>query len=373
MDKVRIGIIGMGNMGSSHSEYLIKKEVPCAKLTAVCDIDNEKLKKFGEKYGQSIKKFVDADDLMSSGLVDGVIIANYHYDHPTYAIKALENRLHVLIEKPAGVYTNQVEEMNIKAEASNRVFGIMLNQRTDPLYRKLRDLIKSGELGEIKRSNWIITDWYRPQSYYDSSDWRATWAKEGGGVLINQCPHQLDLWQWICGMPKKIRAFGRLGKYHDIEVEDDITIYAEYENKATGLFIATTGESPGTNRFEIAGDMGKLVREDDKLTFWRLRVSERQYNNDFKGSFGKPEVWKADIPITGENEQHKGITKNWVDAILNGTPLLARGQEGIYGLQISNAAYLSSWTNKMVALPVDGDLYYEKLKEKIDSTKKAGS
>ena len=210
--------------------------------------------------------------------IDAVIIATPHYSHPDLAKKALEKGIHVLIEKPAGVFTKNVLEMNEAAKASGKVFGIMYNQRANPLYQKIRDLIQSGQLGEIKRTNWIITDSYRSQSYYDSSKWRATWKGEGGGVLLNQALHQLDLWQWTTGlMPKKVRALSGLGKYHEIEVEDDVTAYVEYENGATGVFITSTGEAPGTNRFEIVGDLGKLVLENEELTFYRLTQSEREF------------------------------------------------------------------------------------------------
>jgi len=263
--------------------------------------------------------------------------------------------------------------MNEVAQKSGKVFGIMYNQRTNPVYQKLRDLIKSGELGEIKRIIWIITNWYRSQSYYDSGGWRATWAGEGGGVLINQCPHNLDLWQWICGMPKRVRGFCYYGKYHDIEVEDDVTAYMEYENGATGLFITTTGEAPGTNRWEISGDRGKIVVEDGKLTFWRLRVPERQFNREYKGGFGAPECWKCEVPTPGTETAHRGITANWVNAILKGTPLLAPGVEGINGLTISNAIHLSSWLDEWVEIPFDEDLFYEKLKERIQTSRFKGN
>lgn len=244
----------------------------------------------------------------------------------------------------------------------------MYNQRTNPVYQKLKDLIDSGELGELKRSIWIITNWYRSQSYYDAGGWRATWSGEGGGVLLNQDPHQLDLWQWICGMPTKVRAFMSYGKYHNIEVEDDVTAYVEYANGATGLFVTTTGEAPGTNRLEVTGDRGKIVIEDDKLTFWRLRMPERKFNSEYKGGFGSPECWKCEIPTPGENTQHVGIINNWVDAILNGTELLAPGIEGIKGLTISNAMHLSAWTDLSVELPLNEELFFEKLKTRIDNS-----
>lgn len=270
----------------------------------------------------------------------------------------------------AGVYTKAVKQMNEAAAKSDRKFGIMYNQRTNPLYQKLRDLIQSGELGEIRRTNWIITNWYRSQSYYNSGGWRATWAGEGGGVLLNQDPHQLDLWQWTTGMmPKRIRAFCHFGKYRNIEVEDDVTAYVEYENGATGLFITTTGEAPGTNRFEITGDHGKIVVEDGKLTFWRLRTPEPQFNAEFTGGFGSPECWKCEIPVEeGGGEQHKGILRNFTNAILHDEKLLAPGEEGIHGLTLSNGMYLSAWTDDWVELPIDEDLFYEKLMEKVENS-----
>ncbi|WP_163194628.1 Gfo/Idh/MocA family protein [Clostridium thermarum] len=368
MNKVRIGIIGIGNMGSKHAEYLIKGEVKGAELTAVCDVSPKRLEWARENLGEGVKLFDNPMDLMDLGEVDAVLIATPHYDHPPLAIEGFNHGLHVLIEKPAGVYTKQVREMNKAALKSDRVFGIMFNQRTNPLYQKLKDLIDSGELGDIKRTVWIITNWYRSQSYYNSGGWRATWAGEGGGVLLNQDPHQLDLWQWICGMPKRVRAFCSFGKYHDIEVEDDVTAYVEYENGATGLFVTSTGEAPGTNRLEISGNNGKIVLEDDKLTFWRLRESERDFNKRYTGGFGEPECWKIDIPIHGKSTWHKGITQNFVDAILKGSKLLAPGIEGIKGLEISNAMHLSAWTDSWADIPVNEDLFYDLLQERIEKS-----
>lgn len=365
MENVRIGIIGVGTMGGAHALYLQDGAIKGARLTAVMENSEERLKWLEENLHEEIQVFTDEDTFFRSGLVDAVIIATPHYYHSQVAIKAFEYGLHVLCEKPAGVYTKQVRQMNEAAEKSGKVFSMMYNQRTNPLYKKLRDLIQSGELGEIRRINWIITNWYRSQSYYNSGGWRATWAGEGGGVLINQCPHQLDLWQWMTGMmPKRIRAFCYFGKHRDIEVEDDVTAFAEYENGATGVFITTTGEAPGTNRLEIAGDRGKVVVEDGNLEFWRLRVPEPEFNREYKGGFGSPECWKVEVPIEGKETAHRGITQNFIDAIQRGTPLIAPGTEGINGLTLSNAMHLSTWLNDWVELPIDEDLYYKQLQER---------
>ncbi|WP_340401569.1 Gfo/Idh/MocA family oxidoreductase [Paenibacillus sp. FSL H8-0079] len=373
MSIVRVAVIGIGNMGASHARTLVAGEVPGAELVAVCDVRREMESWVSSHLPATVTYWQEAEQMMASGTIDAVIIATPHYDHPEQAIQAFQHGLHVMIEKPAGVYTKQVRKMNEAAAASGKVFSMMYNQRTNPLYIKLRDLIASGELGEVRRTNWIITNWYRSQSYYDSGGWRATWAGEGGGVLINQDPHQLDLWQWTIGMmPVRMRAFCSFGKYRNIEVEDDVTAYVEYENGATGVFVTTTGEAPGTNRFEVNGDRGKIVIEDGKLTFWRLRESEPEFNQRFTGGFGQPECWKCEIPITGVETGHPGLIRNWVDAIRTGAPLIAPGEDGIHGLTLSNAMLLSTWMDNWVDLPIDEDLFYEHLQERIagSTTKK---
>jgi len=370
MSKVRLGIIGLGGMGTYHANYLVGGEVPDAELVAVCDTNPERLAFARENYGDDVRRFEDADALFAAKTVDAVLIATPHYQHPPLAVKAFKAGLHVLSEKPAGVYTKQVREMNEAAAASGKVFAMMFNLRTYPVYRKLKELVDSGELGEIQRTNWIITSWYRPQSYYDSGGWRATWAGEGGGVLLNQCPHNLDTWQWICGMPKRVRAFCSFGKFHEIEVEDDVTAYVEYANGATGVFVTTTGDCPGTNRLEIAGDRGKVVVENDRLDFWRTRVPISRFNREYTGGFGEPEYWKCDVPVApAEGACHQVITRSFVRAILDGTEPVARGEEGIHSLELANAMLLSAWTDSVVELPLDEDLYHAKLTEKIESSK----
>ena len=368
MEVVRIGIIGLGNMGNFHIEYLVGNEIPGAELKAVCDVDPDQLARAKSLAGDGVSTYGSVDELLAKAAIDAVIIATPHYDHPPLAIKAFGRGLHVLCEKPAGVYTRQVREMNTAAEKSGLVFGLMFNQRTLGEHRKLKELVSSGELGELRRTNYIITNWFRAQSYYDSGGWRATWSGEGGGVLANQCPHNLDLWQWICGMPVRIRAFCGFGKYHDIEVEDDVTAYAEYENGATGVFITTTGESPGTNRMEITGDNGKVVMEEGRITFWRNRTPADVFNREWKGGFGSPETWKCEIPFRAGGEEHRGITRDWVRAILEGTPLIAPGVEGIRGVELANAMLLSAWQDDWVDIPVDEALYYEKLQERVRSS-----
>lgn len=359
MDKLRLGIIGMGNMGSGHLGYYLNGESPRVEITAFADIDPEKLKRASERL-PSAAEFDSADKLIESGLVDAVLIAVLHYDHPTIAIKAFEHGLHVLTEKPVGVYTRQVREMNEAAKKSGKAFGIMFNQRTNPIFARAREIVKSGQLGDTKRLVWVVTNWYRTQAYYDSGSWRATWNGEGGGVLLNQAPHNLDLWQWIFGVPKRVRAFCSVGKYHDIGVEDDVTIYGEYENGAVATFITTTGEAPGTNRLEISGTKGKIVIEDGKLKWWRLKEDERVICFECKNGFVQPECDYEEFTAPAP-DGHPEVLNNFAEHILDGTPLLAPGEEGLDSLSISNAAYVSSWTDSWAEIPVAEDLFEKHL------------
>ena len=348
--KVRMGVVGFGNMGTIHVANLYNGMVPNMEVTAVCDIAEPRRKSIKRKY-PDLPVFDNAEDMFKSGLCDSVLIAVPHYDHVPLAITAFGYGLNVLIEKPAGVYTKQVKEMNEIAKKSGKVFGIMYNQRTNPVYKKTKELIERGELGHIKRITWIITDWYRPQLYHDSSTWRSTWATEGGGALINQNPHQIDLWQWMFGMPDRIYSRASFGKYYDIEVEDDVMAYFEYDNGTTGEYITSTGEYPGTNRLEIACDMGKIVIENNKLMFYRNIYSEREHNKRLTKPFEKLENWACEIPVDfSGGEQHIGILKNYANAVLRGTELLAKGEDGILGLTISNAIHLSAWTGKTIDL-----------------------
>ena len=369
MEQVRLGIIGIGGMGTNHVHSILEGKVPQIRLTAVADIRESRLEWARENLPAEVQVFNDGKKLIDSGACDAVLIATPHYLHPEFAKYGLTHGVHVMSEKPAGVYTKQVREVNEVAAKSDKVYALMLNQRTNCVYRKLHDMIESGELGAMKRVNWIVTDWYRNQSYYDAAGWKATWDGEGGGVLLNQCPHQLDLLQWLCGMPKAVRAFCHEAKWHDIEVEDDVTAYLEYENGATGVFVTTTGDAPGTNRLELTFEMGRIICDYNGLTFDRLKVNEREHCRTCPEGFKKPEMERVEIETDGMNEQHIGVLKAFADHILKGTPLVARGEEGIRGLTLSNAMHLSSWLGETVQIPFDEDLFLAKLNEKRAGSK----
>lgn len=370
MDKVRIGIIGIGNMGSSHLQRLNKGDVPEMVAAAVCDINTDRLE-WAEKNYPDIPRFDDAEKMMDSGLVDAILVAVPHYDHPRLSIMGMNKGLHVMCEKPAGVYTKQVKEMNEVSKHCNVKFGMMFNQRTNCLYRKLREIVQSGTYGEIRRTSWIINSWYRSQNYYDSGAWRATWSGEGGGVLLNQCPHQLDLWQWICGMPSKVYTKMHFGKWHDIEVEDDVTTYVEYLNGAVGTFTTTTGDAHGANRFEITLDRARIVCEGTTIKIWEFEIPTSEHIKTSIG-FAQPTILAEHvINCTGSNEQHNGVLKAFAAAILRDEPMTADGTEGINGLTLSNAMHLSAWLNKDIEIATfDDELYYNELMKRVATSRR---
>jgi predicted dehydrogenase len=360
-----MGIIGLGIQGGYHVALFNEGKIKRASVTAVCDILPERLAPYAH-----LKTFTSSAEMIRSGEVDAVLIATPHYDHTTIGIDALQHGVHVLVEKPISVHVADAQRLIAAHTDPKVIFAAMFNQRTDPKYIKTKRLIASGEVGEIRRVQWTITDWFRPGAYYASGGWRATWRGEGGGVLLNQCPHNLDLLQWICGVPVKMLAFCRFGKYHDIEVDDDVTAYFEYPNGATGVFITTTGEAPGTNRLEIAGDRGKVVLEEGKITFTRTETPVGEFSRTSKATFGRPDVWNVEVPTpAGNGPQHAGITQNFVDAILDGAPLIARAEEGIHSLELANAMLYSTFLGRAVDLPLDAAGYEAQLKKLIATSR----
>lgn len=373
MDKIRYGVIGIGNRGSTTVLTIFDAgEAKDAVVSAMCDINPAKIEYIKSKTtNKDAVYFEDYKEMLDSGLCDAVLVETPHYQHPEIVIECLKRGIHVICDKPAGVYTKQVREMNAVAEQSNAKFTMMFNQRTNHLFRKMREIIAAGELGEIQRVNWIITDWYRTQAYYDSGSWRATWAGEGGGVLINQSPHQIDLVSWVVGMqPKAVNGFCKYGRWHDVEVEDEVTAYFEYENGATGVFITTTGEAPGTNRFEVSGTKGKLLRENGKLIFTRNEIDSAEWSRTTHHGFKKPQSETFEVETDGENTQHTGIINNFTAHLLGREELFVDGKEGIRGVELMNAIELSGWRGgARVELPINDDEYLEELNIRRASSK----
>ena len=373
MEKVRFGIVGIGNQGSHYNlRFFDEGKVKNGIVTAMCDINPAKIEamKKATKNKDAVY-FEDYRKMLDSGLCDAVLVDVPHYLHCEIVRECIEREINVLCDKPAGVFSSEVRKTNEFAKGKKALFGMMFNQRTNHMYRKIKDMISGGELGKIQRIVWVITDWFRSQAYYNSGSWRATWGGEGGGVLINQCPHQLDLLQWVVGeMPKKVSAFCHLGKWHDIEVEDDVTAYLEYESGATGVFITTTGEYPGCNRLEISGSLGKIICEGGKLIFRKNKEDTIDFTKNTDITFGGPGYDEIEIPTEGNGPQHEGVLNNFANAVLGKEKLFVEGTDGINGVILMNAIELSGWLGgKSVELPIDENLYEKLLKEHIENSK----
>jgi len=364
MNTVRLGIVGLGNIGKYHADYLARGQVSRAQLAAVCDAFAPL-----DRY-QPLPTFQDPAPLFRSGCIDAVIISTPHYQHTTLGIAALEAGLHVMIEKPISAHKADAERLIAAAQRRpDQVFAGMFQLRTEPRYLKIQKLIRDGDLGEIVRLSWIITDWYRTEAYYASGGWRATWKGEGGGVLLNQCLHNLDVLAWLLGMPARVRGFCQLGRYHHIEVEDNVTAFLEYPNGATGVFVTSSGEAPGTNRLEIAGTRGKVVLENNRLTFTRNETDMIAFSQASKIGFARPEVWNVKVPFADATAPHASVMQNFVDAILDGAPLLAPGADGLWSVELANVMLYSSLLGRPVELPMDSAAYEKTLQQLIAASK----
>jgi predicted dehydrogenase len=361
MEKVKLGIIGMGNIGKYHAEYLLNDKIKRCELVAVCDANAAPL----EKY-RPLKIFSDGNQLIKSGDVNAVIIATPHFQHTSLGISALRAGIHAMVEKPISSHKADAERLIDVAEQHPKVvFAGMFQLRTEPRYLQMQKLIQQGDLGDLVRVNWINTDWFRTEAYYASSDWRATWKGEGGGVLLNQCLHNLDTLQWLCGMPRRVRGFCQFGRFHRIEVEDNVTVFVEWPNGATGTFISSTGESPGANRFEIVGTKGTLVLENNKLVFTRNATDMLEFSRSATQGFLKPESKTEEIPFENAAVPHATMVQNFVNAILDGEPLIAPGEEGIHSVELANAMTYSSLLGETIELPMDGAAWEKKLNQLI--------
>ncbi|MBZ8171714.1 Gfo/Idh/MocA family oxidoreductase [Staphylococcus cohnii] len=376
MKKIRLGIIGLGAQGSTYAEFIKAGKIPQIEIGAICDINTEKKSEVEKQY-PNVPFYNDYIAMLESGDVDAIVTTVPHYLHTDIGKEALQRDIHALLEKPADIYAEKVKEISeLAASKPHLTFAIFFNQRTNPLYQKVKSLIDAGEIGNIRRTNWIITTWWRPQAYYDQSSWRATWSEEGGGVLVNQAPHQIDLLQWLCGMPKSVFSNIKYGYQRDLAVDDDVTTILDYGNGATGVFITCTHDIIGTDRLEITGDKGKILVEDSKtITLTRLKESETQMNRNmtwkeaaeiFKGN-GLENIYEQETlefeSVWGE--QHMNVLENFAANIIDDTPLIAPGKDGINGVNLVNAIYLSSWTGKEVTVPVNPSEFKNALNKQI--------
>jgi len=359
---VRLGIVGLGNIGRQHIENITDGRVKGCTLAAVSSRQSGGL---DDKLG--VAHFTDYRDMVASDLCDAVLVATPTFNHAEIGANVLRAGLHLMMEKPIGLSVQEGRGL-IDLQRPGQVFALMLNQRTDPLFLDMRKCIRQGKLGEIIRTHWTMTNWFRPEVYFQVSDWRATWRGEGGGLLVNQCIHNLDIFQWLCGMPTSVKAFCRFGRYHDIEVEDEATAYFEYDSGASGVFIGSTGEAPGVNRFDIVGDKGSLSFDGEKLMLTENAPATSEYSRETRDMFGMPATTVTDITPDRSGNQHATVMNNFVTAIREGAALIAPAEEGLDSLALANAMLLSTWEDRTVELPMDASAYQVALEQRLENS-----
>ena len=345
---LRFAVVGVGQRGKAYASALARGEVEGAVLTAVCDVRADALEPFGD-----VPRYRDFDALLAAVPLDAVVVATPHPEHTRPTLAALAAGLHVLTEKPLAVDPSEVSRMLAEYERRSRpsqLFATALVLRADPRYVKLRALLQNGSLGRVQRIAWTVTDCFRSEAYFASADWRGTFAGEGGGLLVNQCSHQLDLWHWLFGMPARVRAFLGLGRFHAIEVEDHVTAYLEHAGGETGVFVASTGEAPGTNRLEVAAELGRVVIEGERFETWTnsLPTSEQIRTGAVRSPALAPsyECARFEVGRFGPRE----LLRNVVRAAAGDEPLLAPASEGLRSIELSSALLASGLGSRTVEL-----------------------
>jgi predicted dehydrogenase len=360
MDNVRLGIVGLGNMGKAHLANIRAGKVKGLRVTALCESSGTLPEMTKDESG-----FTDVNAMIHSGKIDAILICTPHFSHTTIGIEALKSGLNVLVEKPISVHKADCERLIAAHTDKSKVFAAMFNMRTSPTFRKVKDLIDSGEIGAVRRVHWEVTNWFRTNYYYATGGWRGTWKGEGGGVLMNQCPHNLDLFQWMFGMPQRVRGFCQFGRFHQIEVEDDVVAVMQYDNGTTATFVTSTGEAPGRNVLEITAEQGRItVTDGTKIHFQRNRTPMSKFCMEAEAAFAMPESWHMEIPLAEGGGQHVEILQNFTDAILKGEKLLSPAAEGIHSVELANAILLSTWQDKTIEFPMSSADYESLLIEK---------
>jgi predicted dehydrogenase len=352
-----MGIIGLGAMGKSHAEIAATTEEMC--LKAVCDSDPSVAKSIAEKTGA--RAFRNAADLIGSCMVDAVIVAVPHPFHARLAISALEAGLGVLCEKPMAVTVMEADRMLEAAQRTKAPLSIMFQHRSNGIFQTAKRIIDEGRLGTLYRT-CLISTCFRSQAYYDSASWRATWAGEGGGVTINQAPHDLDMFTWLGGLPGLVRARSATRR-HDIECEDEVSAILEYPSGAEGYLHFSTNEVPGQNLMEFRGETGRLIIEGGKIRLETSRQGIQEFNDQTRDMWGCPAFAPEDVDPDPTPSSHARIITNFVRHMLKGEPLLMPPEEGLRSMEMINALILGGRTGEPVSIPVDRTRYERFMEE----------
>ncbi|MAQ10247.1 MAG: oxidoreductase [Gammaproteobacteria bacterium] len=354
---VRVGVVGTGNIGSQHILLLQSGKIKGAQLAATASRSASSLQ-------TDVPHFKDYREMFSHADINAVLIATPTMSHVEIAQAAIQCGLPIMMEKPLAMSVGQAEKL-LALVPDHLQFAIMLSQRFDPAYARLKQLLMNNAIGNLQRIGWTMTKWYRPDIYYKVSRWRGTWPGEGGGLLINQCIHNLDVLQWLVGLPDSITAKVGFGKHHDIDVEDEVSAIMTFDNGAIGTLTASSGEAPGVNRLEIVGDRGSLILEHGVIDVLRADENVRTHCRTTHEMFGMPVFDREVIEITEESNQHAAVLQNFVDSLEIGSELLTPTEQGLGSLQLANGILLSAWNNETVTVPIDTNQYEARLQEKI--------
>lgn len=367
---IRIGIAGIGFIAEEYIKLITGGAVQGADITALSSRNAAHMAEIKEKYNlKNAVLFTDYEDMLRCGRIDMVMICTPHFQHPKMAISAIERNIHTLIEKPVGVFPEELDALEhcIRNHAHVQS-GVLYCRRTNPIYASIKQLLEEGALGTIKRITWIITDMYRPQIYFDSVSWRGTYSAEGGGMLMNQVSHHIDLLVWLCGLPEDMQAHCYTAQERNIEVENEVSITMEYSGKAIGQFIASTRECPGSNRLEISGSKGQIILENErKLIARTLQTDEKEFAVATQESYGKIpyEEWEQILEAPDNRILQAAIVNNFLRALEGKAQVLCPVMEAIQAQQFIQGAYLSSWQEKKLKLPVDTDAYTAELRKRM--------
>lgn len=373
-DTIRVALVGVGAMGSKYAKMIVSGQVKNMLLTGLVARKME-AKTWAATLvngdGTCPKVYNSADEMFAhAGDFDTVLIVTPHKTHEEIAIRAFELGKHVLCDKPAGATIGQAQRMTFAAKKYNRIYALIFHQRAYAKYRYIKQMLSCGQLGELKRALVVNSRYFRTAHYHNSGSWRSSWKGEGGGALINQGAHILDMWHWLLGMPQKLYAQIPFGKYNDFDVDDEAAISMQYKDGMTGMFILTTGEAVPQERFEIVGTKGRILLEEDTLHIYRYSKDSQEYIATEKVNSGdNMNIVEEVISFEKGKEPYVEVLENFAEAVLteNASMLIAPGEDGVYQLMLTNGAYYSAWKDMPVELPLD-TREYEKVFQEMCET-----
>ena len=367
---MKLGIAGIGVIGESYLKLFKEGRIKEGEVAAVASRNTQRVEKILEKLNlQEVRVYGSLKEMLEKESLSGVIITTPHKLHVSMMKEALQMGVSVLTDKPLSSTRKEAEEMAVFAkDYPDLVKGVLFNKRANPIHKEIKKIIESGELGILRRALYEVTDYYRSHRYYEESGWRGTYEEEGGGVLMNQAVHQMDLLTWFTDLPKEVMAFLKEGSHRPMTTENDAYLHLFYEGGGVGHFITSTHESPGVHRLELSFDQGQILMENEKtLKITKLQEPEEDFSR-------KTETLFAHVPGTLEvkefepledKEEHVRTIENFIRAIEGKEKIQSSLEEAVKSITLVNAAYLSHFTGKKGAMDFSLEEYDRELHRKI--------